>query len=245
MAKPEAAGRSFDVAMEKSREHRESLSDVNVQLKQLIESLKSNKERIEGRARPAPSGEAAPSADAELRTRLVDIERENRRMLEQFATLEDQSYRLTGLYVALHRLHESTDRLQVMTAIEEVVVNILGSEQLAIFEMEPKATRLVLVHSMGINADRWREVAVGEGTIGKVVSEGRAHVNGPAEEDKSLTACIPLRSGAQVVGALAIFELLSHKPLLGPFDLDLLDALSVHAGSALRLSTLELRSKRG
>lgn len=244
MAKPDGTSAVFATALEKSREHRKDLSDVNEQLRQLIESLKSNKERIDNRGRPAPEVQAPQSADAELQARLVDIERENCRMIEKYAALEEQSFRLTGLYVALHRLHESTDRAQVIAAIEEVVVNLLGSEQLALFELEPKATHLTLVHSMGVNPARWREVPLGQGTIGRVAAEGRAHLTGPGKEEPDLTACIPLRSGAKVVGALAVFELLAHKPLLGPFDLDLLEALSVHAGSALRLSTLERRSER-
>jgi GAF domain-containing protein len=48
-----------------------------------------------------------------------------------------------------------------------------------------------------------------------------------------LTACVPLHAGSRVVGVLALFRLLEHKPELEGADVELLELLAVHCGLAL------------
>jgi GAF domain-containing protein len=55
---------------------------------------------------------------------------------------------------------------------------------------------------------------------------------------------VPLRIQSAIGGALVIFELLAHKPVLGPDDRDLLDLLSAHAAAALFAADLYAAKER-
>jgi len=235
----------FERAPEPSRQHRQGLNGVNEQLRQVVESLKSQRERLEQRVKVAapPERPFTYQEDGVLRERLEDIERENLRLVAQFAALEDQTFHLTSLFVALHRLHESADRGEVMATLLEIIVNLVGSEQFAVFELDPEGKTLRLVHALGVPEPDFAEVRVGEELVGQVAAEGRPQLSPSTFRDRTVNACIPLRAGRRVTGALAIFDLLPHKSLLSSADLELLDVLSVHAGSALCLSAHEQRAK--
>ncbi|HEY7543367.1 MAG TPA: GAF domain-containing protein, partial [Blastocatellia bacterium] len=57
-------------------------------------------------------------------------------------------------------------------------------------------------------------------------------------EHSNLLACIPLKLGGRVTGAIAIFSLLSHKPELEEVDYEMFDLLATHAATALYCTEL-------
>lgn len=221
----------------------QDLSNVNEQLRHLVEAFKAHRGHLDESGEPAEAPCHPSQEEGRLDERLEEIEREHRRVLEQYGAAEDQTFRLTTLFVALHQIHQSTERADVLTVLQEIIVNLLGSEQLAVFELDPEGKVLHLTHSAGILPGAWREVAVGEGCIGRVVSDGVARFAPARFRDVTVNACVPLRAGHRIVGALAIFDLLPHKALLAPFDHELLEALSIHAGAALCLANHERRGK--
>jgi hypothetical protein len=81
-----------------------------------------------------------------------------------------------------------------------------------------------------------------------VARTGRRHIGTPRRNDvglpeaPELVACIPLALGLQIEGVLAIRGLLPHKPALEPFDVDILDLLTAHAMSALRVAGLRAKA---
>ena len=160
-------------------------------------------------------------------------------LLQRYVDLEAQAASLTSLYVSCHRLHTCLDRNEVLAAIQEIIVNLIGCEQYALFKLSENRRELILLDSIGIDQNAYRQIGLGTGAIGKSVRTGevfRAEKNGAnitASEDKDLTACVPLKLGNQVTGAIALFRLLSHKPALVEFDLELFEVLRVHAAPAL------------
>ena len=242
----------------------EELRGVTDRLRDVIAELKSNRERILTRteAAPAPAGEtqgealhrlereleAAREALAErtaaeegLRARLGALELARRRLGEDHAAIQEQASRATSLFVALERLHGTLDRREVLLALQEVVVNLLGSEQLAVFELGPEG-RLRPVHTFGVDPSRLTEIRAGEGAVGRcALGHGFVADGTTRSEDPELTACTPLRVGDRVIGALAVWRLLGHKPFLGDADLELLELLSSHAGAALHVARLHER----
>lgn len=249
----------------------EDLKGVHDRLRDVIEELKTNRERHQLRpdavAAPPPScGEtqeqARPRLEKELeaarealelsraeverlRSRLAEVDREHRRTCDDYVAAEEQRSSVTSLFVALCRLHGTVERREVLAAIQEVVVNMLGSEQLALYELGPEG-RLRAVHSFGVDGARLGEVAAGEGTIGRAAL-GHSFVAGAGarSEDPDLTACIPIRVGNRVTGALAVWRLLGHKPFLTDADLELIEVLSTHAGLALHAARLHERHGHG
>jgi hypothetical protein len=173
-----------------------------------------------------------------LRARLEEIEQENQRVCDEYVSIQERSTELAQLYVALERIHGGVSRAETLAALQEIVINVIGSEELAMFER--RGDRLVLIQSFGIDPEPWRELAVDRGAIGAAAG-GKLYVAGrdggvqPGAGEEDLTAAIPLRFGRDVVGVVAVFRLLGHKPTLGETDQLLFELISTHAGVALHL----------
>lgn len=246
--------------------HGRDLKKVSEQLKTLMASLRSERERHEAESRsraagPAPTPAPAASADPEvarlyselalareavahasdererLRIRLSEIEAENQRMLDEYVALQEQSTQVAQLFAALERIHGGSSRADTITALQEIVINVIGSEELAIFER--RGDGLNLVHSFGVDPEALRGVRLGRGAIGRAAATGRIYLGRqdgtPEPGDEDVTAVVPLRVGNEIAGAIAIFRLLGQKPGIVQADEDLFDLLSSHAGIALRL----------
>jgi GAF domain-containing protein len=180
-----------------------------------------------------------------LETEKRALEEEFREMSRRFVDLERQNTHLASLFVASYQLLSSADRDDVLTAIQEIVTNLVGSEEVAIYECDRSAGELVLAASRGLDADRLRRVPIGSGVIGRVAATGNSYLapedGTPSEECPDLTACIALRAADQVVGVVAIFRLLPQKSGFTRVDEELFDLLSTQAAGALTTSHLRAR----
>ena len=159
------------------------------------------------------------------------------------AESEAQVANLASLYVAVTSVHGALDRPSVLSSVQEIVTNLIGSEEMAIFETDATHGRLTLLASMVIEPGPFQDIALGEGTIGRVAATGERLIRqegGSLTEDgdAALTACIPLKVAGRVVGVLAVFRLLPHKGWLDAIDIDLFDVLAAHAASALLFTRL-------
>jgi len=184
--------------------------------------------------------------ESKLQEHLAEIEDKNRRFLDQYHEVERQNSNLANLYVASYRLHGTLDNEQVLSVIQEIIINQIGSEEFAIFELNSEGGPLVLTASLGIDPERYRTVRLGEGRIGRVALEGQMfageagdHDGGceSASEDPRI-ACIPLKMDGTVTGAIAIFSLLPQKPQLEELDRELFELLATHAATALYCTRL-------
>ena len=151
------------------------------------------------------------------------------------APLRDELDRLTNLYVATSRLHESLDRGEVLRAIQEIIINLLGSEELAVFELSEDGSALELVDSFGVEEKKFKRISMTGSQIGKVAQSGQS-----VEGKEGLTACVPLMLGDHAVGAVAVFSLLPQKKADGlqQTDRELLELLRAQAGLALYCTRL-------
>ena len=170
---------------------------------------------------------------------LQEVLDENNRLREQFVLVEQQNSNLANLYVAAYQLAGTVDRAVVLQSIQEIVANLIGSEEMGIYGMSDDRTTLVLATSFGIDAERYAAVRVGEGTIGVAAASGEMYVSPSGTPDEeNLTACIPLRIDGEVIGMIVIFGLLGHKPALSDIDREMFDLLAVHAATSLYCATL-------
>ncbi len=185
-------------------------------------------------------------ARAELQQRLAAAEDESRRFAQEYMEVEQQSSNLANLYVASYQLHGTLDREDALRTIQEIVANLVGSEEMALFEIGQDGD-LALVASNGIDPLPLENVAVGDGIIGRVARDGRTHLTerdglvGARREEQQLTACVPLRLAGRPTGVLAIFRLLPQKAALGPLDRELFDLLADQAAVALYCTELHRR----
>ncbi|HEX6641251.1 MAG TPA: GAF domain-containing protein [Thermoanaerobaculia bacterium] len=174
-----------------------------------------------------------------LLRRLSEVQRENESVAGRFVEIETQNTNLANLYVAGYQLHGSLDRAQVLAAIKEIVINLIGSEDFAIFERDGE-DRLRMIDWFDEQPSIFNEVKFGEGIIGQVATSGEMFVsNGDQGRSVGLAACVPLQVDGRVTGAIAIFRLLPQKhDGLEALDEELLGLLASQAGIALYCTTL-------
>jgi len=212
---------------------REQLAARDLKLARLMARQRALEEQL------AEAGQLVERLDY----RLAERERMSRMSRARFVLLEQQASRLLKLYVAIHRLHEASEREQVLVAIQEIVINIIGSEELALFRVDREARRLMLVTALGVDAERLCSLVPGQGPIGEVAVSGTLFVapTPPRAGDRrpdAVSACVPLRMGGQVHGVLALFGLLPQKRKLDEVDIELLTLLGEHAAPALHRADL-------
>jgi GAF domain-containing protein len=141
------------------------------------------------------------------------------------------------------RLQGKVDRKEVVDALWEILVDFLGSEEAALFELDESKHVLRLVASFGLPGEAYREVSLGLGLIGGTVRSGEIWAASPGEPggtgpEADLTACIPLILAGRVKGAIAIFRRLPQKAGLVEVDLEIFECLATHAATALHATKL-------
>jgi hypothetical protein len=173
-------------------------------------------------------------------------ESENQRFSAEFSEIEQQNSNLANLYVASYRLYSSLDRREVLQVMQEVIINLIGSEELAIYELDARAERLKLLASFGIDEHDYAELPLNDSPIAKTALSGEMFVRETPQSDdsrpaNSLTAVIPLKVEGRVIGVIAIFRLLPQKQSLVAVDRELFALLGSHAAMALYCSGLHAR----
>lgn len=183
-----------------------------------------------------------------LRRQLSDVEGESRDFAKQFAEVEERNMNLANLYVSSYQLHGTLDRGAVLESIKEILINLIGCEELAVFELSEDDQYLELVTSFGIDEDQYRSISIRDHILGKLVCTGGTYIGGTTaspSDSLSVTACLPLTLDGRVTGAIVLFSLLPHKPGLRELDFELFDLLGTHAATALYCTGLQRRITAG
>ncbi len=243
-------------ARESTTQYARDLLAENEKLTALNASLSADRKRLEQDLGTAIERD---KHNEELRAAVEALVAERVRLIEQSRSFRDQLSRergmhsalvqqlavnsnLANLYVASFRLHGCLDRESVLATMQEIVINIIGSEQFAIFELDSDGISLRLASSFGVDDARAWGGGTPAGKIAETVREGVTYVAPPDQEPgDSPLACVPLKIGDKVIGAVAIFRLLEHKAHLESLDHELFNLLATHAATALYCSELHAR----
>jgi hypothetical protein len=218
----------IDKAANDTREYVHSLFEENQRLNRRVAELELTLSQRE-------------VLQALLSDRVASIEAESRRFSERYVEVEEQNTQLANLYVASYQLNGTLDRERVIASIQEIVINLIGCEELAIWELDEKSQALCLVGSFGIDVEAWSSVPLGSGIAGSVAVSGKRFLGGGILSDP--VACIPLVLDERVVGVIGLFSLLSQKQGLERVDHELFDLLASHAAFALYCT--RLHAERG
>ena len=203
-------------------------------------------------ARTAASDAPGPPTDeGEVLRRSVD---ELRARLAEIQAIEAQLQTEIGrFYVSASQLGASIAREPIVQVIREILANLVGSEEVAIVSIvspSPNGTP-ALLFDFGGETDWEAWSARARACVGEVLRSGRSFYResewAPRAEgasgDREATACIALRAGTRVVGAVAIFGLLPQKEGLTGFDRDLCEMVGSLGGQALYCSELHASSR--
>lgn len=175
--------------------------------------------------------------------RLMDVERENERVAGQFLDIETQNANLANLYVASYQLHGSLDRDEIVAAIREIVINLIGCEDFGIYERVDDEEKLRLIGWFDVSPESSQLISFGEGIVGRVAATGEAIID---EHGRSgIVAAVPLSVNGRVAGVIALFRLLPQKGnSLERLDHELLNLLASQAGIALYSTALHADATR-
>ena len=175
--------------------------------------------------------------ERELAATMERIREEGQRYLAQYAEVETHNANLANLYVASHQLHGTLDRAAILEALQEIVVNLIGSEEFAICEVVEG--ELTVAASVGVDPATitWATPHVRDAVETRVLFAGtHQRANEPL-------VCLPLQVDGHLVGVVVIVRLLAHKPQLEPLDHELFDLIATHASAALYCSALQSAQK--
>ena len=241
--------------VQKVREHtRKYLTDLkleNEMLHQKIEVLECDKHILEARLEGLETELSHERREREkLFERIETMELLRETSAAEYALVEEQNNSLASLYSATYSLHGTLDREEVIRVIKEIVINLIGSEEMGIFDYD-ESRALRLAASVGLEADSFEHLSPEKGIIGHVIRTGSRYLPDrklegivPTPYESELTACVPLTVGGETVGAIAIFQLLGQKSGLVPLDYELLDLLGSQAAIALQAAELHARNVR-
>lgn len=179
-----------------------------------------------------------------LNEQLISVEADNQHFSEKYVEVEEHNNNLANLYVASYRLHETVDRDEVLTALQEILINLIGSEEFAIFERRSGTSEIAVTTSFGVEPEVLAHLTLEGGTVYRTMATGEMYLNeeggaAAGTDSDEPVACIPMKLGDSTHGAIAIFSLLSHKQGLEPLDYELFDLLASHAATSLFLSGMK------
>lgn len=159
--------------------------------------------------------------------------------------MERNHFLLERLYASSARLVESLENGDAFEAIAEIIGNLIGSEQVAIFDYCPADETFPLAWSWGGEPAAMQLFKSGAGMFGRAVRQGASQFRERQPEkvllpfEKHLTACVLLKSSHEVVGIIAIFGLLPQKSHLEWADYELLKFLETYATVAIQFQRLQ------
>jgi len=188
------------------------------------------------------------SEHASLRERLIEVESRNRAFADRYLSIEEENNNLANLYVASYQLHSTLEVDEVLRITIEIVINLIGADVFAIYLLDEARQELRAVSAQGIELARVPACRVGEGRLGRAVSERAIHSfdDEPTQgrDPERPLVCIPLRIDGQVIGAIALMGLLQQKPGFSALDQELFNVLAVHAATAIFAARLYSQSER-
>ncbi len=261
MDKPESTGEFFNKTKEfleifrKGEEFTQELLKENERLRFMILQLEENSRKVNpGEGTPANKlQDALKHLEEEKQTlldRFKEVEAENKDFAAKYIEVEEENNNLANLYVASYQLHSTLDFNEVLRILQEIVINLVGSDCFAIMVLDEVTNELTSVATEGMDENRIKKVKVGEGVIGDVARTGQSYFEPDIEGFKPANSmdpvvCIPLKIKDRIIAVLAVFSLLEQKrKKLSRVDYELFSMLAGHAATAIFSSKLYSVSER-
>ncbi len=180
-----------------------------------------------------------------IRGQLHEVESENHQFAERYVEIQEENNNLANLYVASYQLHSTLDAAEVLKVIVEIVINLVGAEDFAIYIHDEGTRYLEPVACEGRPLADFPRVEIGTGFVGESVASGQV-VEREVTSSSAETALvsIPLLVGERPVGVIAIYGLLQQKSGFSSLDHELFTLLAGHAATAILASRIHSLSKR-
>lgn len=181
-----------------------------------------------------------------LRSRAEVAVQEIRDYEGRYSEVEKELDAMANLYVASYQLHATLEPNEVLSVIEQVLMQFVGVGAFAIYLAHDASgtKKLEPVHAFQCEGLEIHEQLWNSGPIGEAAATGVYFVNHPEKVDEpgAPLACIPMVLGDLTVGVIAIYGLLAQKREFVDIDFEIFKLLALHAASAIIGSGLLARS---
>jgi len=139
---------------------------------------------------------------------------------------------------ARKRLCECTDQRDACEAIREIVSNLLGCEEMALFQLDGKHKQFLLIWSFGIEPKTCHlEELLSQPALSVVIAGEAYIVDGFGETQKGRgqhgRAFVPIQFKGETAAVLVLLRLLPQKVMIDELDRELFAVLSREAGKPL------------
>jgi GAF domain-containing protein len=182
-----------------------------------------------------------------LERRVAVLEAENIQLTERALGAEQRLARAAQLYATVSQLHQTSDTDEVVIVVKEIVANLLGCEEMGVYDVWPQGPLCTYVDGIGLDADRFGTLPPTHALIREAIATGAIVVPADPMTDpihgRPVSAIVPLHDQGAVCGIVVLFQLLRQKPKLEAADKDLLEAVAAHAGRALIHARLRERAR--
>ncbi len=176
------------------------------------------------------------------RQRLLDhyrqVEEQNRDYTNRYVEIEEAHNNLANLYVSSYQLHSTLTFSEVVQIVCEILLNLIGAEEFALYVLDEDTQELFPLVSEGRALKDFPEMKLGEGKVGRAVEDREQYVAnaGSTASAQDPLAVIPLWVSGRCVGALVLVKLLVQKAALSALDMEMFSLLAAHASTAMRAS---------
>ncbi|MFO8070935.1 MAG: GAF domain-containing protein [Polyangia bacterium] len=172
-----------------------------------------------------------------LRGRAKNATEESLDYKERYSEVERELDAMANLYVASYQLHSTLRPAEVLSIIEQLLMQFVGAASFAIYLRTDTADAHVLqpAHTFECERVRGNEVRWGEGPIGEAAETQVHSVRDPnkVEDEGSPLACIPMVLAQETIGVIAVYDLLEQKTEFVEIDFELFRLLALHSASAI------------
>jgi hypothetical protein len=181
----------------------------------------------------------------------LSIEAENRIFIQRYIEIEKQNEALTNLYVASYQLHSTLESQKVVNTIVEIIINLIGAEEFAIFTLNDDGTELIFTGGeLGERYQSKKRIPLGQDIEGKVALSKIPYRHPEINDLISipLEISLPAKPNTQpvneLVGVISIYKLLAHKKKFTDLDYEILNLLAGQAATALLSAKLYQGTER-
>jgi len=175
------------------------------------------------------------------------LEAENIQLTERALGAEQRLARAAQLYASVSQLHQTAETDEVVIVVKEIVANLLGCEEMGVYDVWPQGPLCTYVDGIGLDADRFGTLPPTHALVREAITTGVVVVPAEPAADpilgRPVSAIVPLHDQGAVCGIVVLFQLLRQKPKLEAADIDLLEAVAAHAGRALIHARLRERTR--
>jgi hypothetical protein len=186
-----------------------------------------------------------------LENTVSSVEKENREFIQRYVEIEKQNEGLANLYVASYQLHSTLDTQRVVSAIVEIMINLIGAEEFAIFTVNEDSTELILLGGELTQNNHRKKIPIGEDIEGQVALKRTVY---RGDSGSNILISIPLEitvsnktkneTNTELIGILSVYKLLNHKKNFTSLDYELLNLLAGQAATALLSARLYQGTER-